>query len=123
MVNVQSVKQLNNGIAELTKATTYSVKPSELVDEKGADWLHELHTQCDKLRFIASGGLVKQAIAKAKSNENDIEIDVKTIAIDDYDWNKEKRGYEPKNYDEENAWLAAQPPPVMPEGFVESDFF
>jgi plasmid rolling circle replication initiator protein Rep len=123
MVNVQSVKQLNNGIAELTKATTYSVKPSELVDEKGADWLHELHKQCDKLRFIASGGLVKQAIAKAKSNVKDNEIDVETIAKDDYDWNKEKRGYELKKDDAFDAWLATQPTePILPAGFVESDF-
>lgn len=123
MVNVQAVKQLTNGIAELTKATTYSVKPSELVDEKGADWLHELHTQCDKLRFIASGGLVKQAIAKAKSNAKAVEIDVETIAADDYDWDKEKRGYELKKDDAFDAWLATQPTePILPVGFVESDF-
>jgi plasmid rolling circle replication initiator protein Rep len=122
MVNVQAVKELNSGIAELTKATTYSVKPSELVDEKGADWLHELHTQCDKLRFIASGGLVKQAIAKSKSNAKDIEIDVETITKDDYDWNKEKRGYELHKDEAFDTWLATQPPSVLPDGFVESDF-
>lgn len=122
MVNVQAVKELNSGIAELTKATTYSVKPSELVDEKGADWLHELHKQCDKLRFIASGGLVKQAIAKSKSNAKDIEIDVETIAADDYDWNKEKCGYELHKDEAFDAWLANQPPSVLPDGFVESDF-
>ena len=122
MVNVQAVKELNSGIAELTKATTYSVKPSELVDEKGADWLHELHKQCDKLRFIASGGLVKQAIAKAKSTVKEIEIEVETIAADDYDWNKEKRGYELKKDDAFDAWLAIQPQPILPDGFVESDF-
>jgi hypothetical protein len=122
MVNVQAVKELNSGIAELTKATTYSVKPSELVDENGADWLHELHKQCDKLRFIASGGLVKQAIAKAKSTVKEIEIDVETIAADEYDWNKEKRGYELKNEEAFDEWLAIQPPPILPDGFVESDF-
>jgi plasmid rolling circle replication initiator protein Rep len=123
MANVQSVKQLNNGIAELTKATTYSVKPSELVDENGADWLHELHKQCDKLRFIASGGLVKQAIAKAKTIENDDEIEVETIAADDYDWNKEKRGYELKKDEAFDTWLATQPTePILPDGFVENDF-
>ena len=122
MVNVQAVKELNSGIAELTKATTYSVKPSELVDEKGADWLHELHTQCDKLRFIASGGLVKQAIAKSKSTEKEIEIDVETIARDDYDWNKDENRYELKKDDAFDAWLATQPPSVLPDGFVESDF-
>jgi plasmid rolling circle replication initiator protein Rep len=94
MVNVQAVKELNNGIAELTKATTYSIKPSDLVDENGADWLHELHTQCDKLRFIASGGLVKQAIAKAKSEVKDFEADVETIAKDDYEWQKAAKRYE-----------------------------
>ena len=124
MVNVQAVKQLNNGIAELTKATTYSVKPSELVDERGADWLHELHKQCDKLHFIASGGLVKQAIAKEKSNAKDVEIEVETIAKDDYDWNKEKRGYELKKDDDFDVRSAKQPTePILPNGFVESDFW
>lgn len=121
LVNVQSVKELNRGIAELTKVTTYSVKPSELVDEKGADWLHELHKQCDKLRFIASGGLAKQAIAKAKSNAKEIETE--TIAKDDYDWKKEKRGYELKKDDDFDSWLATQPTAqIFPAGFVESDF-
>jgi soluble P-type ATPase len=122
MVNVQAVKELNSGIAELTKATTYSVKPSELVDENGADWLHELHKQCDKLRFIASGGLVKQAIAKAKDDAKDMEIDVETIAADNYDWNKEKIAYELQKDEAFDEWLANKSPSVLPEGFVESDF-
>ena len=84
--------------------------------------MHELHKQCDKLRFIASGGLVKQAIAKAKSTVKEIEIEVETIAADDYDWNKEKRGYELKKDDAFDAWLAIQPQPILPDGFVESDF-
>jgi plasmid rolling circle replication initiator protein Rep len=123
MVNVQAVKELNNGIAELTKATTYSVKPSELVDEKGADWLHELHTQCDKLRFIASGGLVKQAIAKAKSNEKDIEIDVETIEAAEYDWSKDEKRYEMKNEEAFDEWLAIQPPVGLPAGLTEDDIW
>lgn len=123
MVNVQAVKQIDKGIAELTKVTTYSVKPSELVDERGADWLHELHKQCDKLRFIASGGLVKQAIAKTKSEVEDFEADVETIAKDDFEWNKSKRGYELKKDDDFDAWLATQPTESsLPVGFSESDF-
>lgn len=118
MVNVQAVKQIDKGIAELTKVTTYSVKPSELVDERGADWLHELHAQIDKLRFIASGGLVKQAIAKGKNEVKFDENDVETIAKDDFDWNKEKRGYELKKYDEISPDLQK-----LPDGLSESDFF
>ena len=123
MVNVQAVKELDSGIAEVTKATTYSVKPSKLVNKNGADWLHEYHKQCDKLRFIASGGLVKQELAKAKSAVEDFETDVETIAKDDYDWNKEKRGYELKKDDAFDEWLATQPTePILPVGFNESDF-
>jgi hypothetical protein len=93
-VNVQAVDSMLKGIQELTKATTYSVKPSELVDENGADWLHELHRQCDKLRFIASGGLVKKAIATAKENVIDVEIDGEIIESSDYAWQKAAKRYE-----------------------------
>jgi plasmid rolling circle replication initiator protein Rep len=93
-VNVQAVDSMLKGIQELTKATTYSVKPSELVDENGANWLHELHRQCEKLRFIASGGLVKKAIATAKENVIDVEIDGEIIESSDYAWQKAAKRYE-----------------------------
>ena len=65
-VNVKAVKatldekgrkQLDKAICETLK---YSVKPSDLALErdKGA-WLHEMTKQVHKMRFIATGGVLK----------------------------------------------------------------
>ncbi|MCW8602951.1 protein rep, partial [Acinetobacter baumannii] len=50
-------KQLDKAICETLK---YSVKPSDLALEgdKGA-WLHEMTKQVHKMRFIATGGVLK----------------------------------------------------------------
>lgn len=53
----QNKAKLHDAILETFK---YSVKPSDLLayDDKGA-WLHEITRQTHKMRFIASGGVLK----------------------------------------------------------------
>ena len=64
-VNVKAVKATldEKGRKQLDKALEtlkYSVKPSDLALEgdKGA-WLHEMTKQVHKMRFIATGGVLK----------------------------------------------------------------
>lgn len=68
VVDVRAVKRpssadrsaLEGAIAEVTKAASYSVKPSELRLDDG--WIVELHDQQSKLRFFSAGGELKQAL-------------------------------------------------------------
>ena len=65
-VNVKAVKatlmkkDASNSIKQSVKTLKYSVKPSDLALErdKGA-WLHEMTKQVHKMRFIATGGVLK----------------------------------------------------------------
>ena len=61
-VNVKTVKafadnQLDKAICETLK---YSVKPSDLALESDSGaWLHEMTRQTHKMRFVATGGVLK----------------------------------------------------------------
>ena len=66
-VNVESRKKplwTKRGVSNWTKQSVkqlkYSVKPSDLAlgGDKGA-WLHEMTKQVHKMRFIATGGVLK----------------------------------------------------------------
>ena len=84
---------LRHAVAETLK---YSVKPSDMRD----DWLIELTKQVYKLRFIASGGALKNILREAEETEQDLLLaDSKT---DDetqepelfFDWRRDVKRYE-----------------------------
>jgi plasmid rolling circle replication initiator protein Rep len=73
VVDIRTVKRkpgsdeapLRHAIAETLK---YSVKPSDMTDE----WLIELTKQVYRLRFIASGGVLKDILREAEETERDL---------------------------------------------------
>ena len=76
IVHVQAVKTksrlsslselpLHRAIAETLK---YAVKPSDMHD----DWLIELTRQVHHLRFIASGGVLKNVLREGEETESDL---------------------------------------------------
>lgn len=98
---------VKNAIAETLK---YAVKPSDLVGDgskKANEWFFELTRQTFKLRFISSGGALKNAfksedsmtdddLVNTSDNEDDIgEVDERRIAFT-YQKNKSKYIYAPQ---------------------------
>jgi plasmid rolling circle replication initiator protein Rep len=72
VVDIRTVKQkpgsdspLRNAISETLK---YAVKPSDMSD----DWLLELTRQVHKLRFIASGGVLKNILRESDETDQDL---------------------------------------------------
>lgn len=57
----------------------YSVKPSDMIGSgtrKDNDWFYELTRQCYKLRFVASGGALKDALKRDDEINNDDLINI-----------------------------------------------
>ena len=54
------------GIHEVVKLATYSTKPEEM--DVSEDWFYEFHRQVSGLRFLATGGVVKDVLRKRKPN-------------------------------------------------------
>jgi plasmid rolling circle replication initiator protein Rep len=84
---------LRRAVAETLK---YSVKPEDLTDR---DWLLELTKQVFKLRFIASGGALRDVLRETEETERDL-----LLADEDaegeggepdiwFDWRREVRRY------------------------------
>jgi len=72
IVHVQAIKNrrgsehpLRGAIAETLK---YSTKPEDLMDRK---WLLELTSQVHKLRFIGSGGLLKEVLRESEEETDE----------------------------------------------------
>lgn len=75
-VDIRTVKKRHRNAVEsdytalqsaVVETLKYSVKPSDLLstgvfDTVSVDWLHELTRQTHKLRFIATGGVLKNAL-------------------------------------------------------------
>lgn len=79
------------------EALKYSTKPGDLVADAG--WLEELTRQTYRLRFIAAGGVLREAIRERESSEKDL------LLADDpdgeksepelfFDWQRHRRQYE-----------------------------
>ena len=100
-VRIQTVKpkvkgdgqsSLRNAVAETLK---YSVTPEDMLDR---DWLIELTRQVHRLRFIASGGALKDILRETEETEQDL-----LLADDDgegggdpelfFDWRREIKRY------------------------------
>lgn len=69
-VHIKPVKALDGGLLEVIKTAAYSVKASEL--EAAPDWFLEYHRQTHKLRFFATGGLVKEYLTIDEKPADDI---------------------------------------------------
>lgn len=67
IVDVRRAKGDSKTIAEAVK---YSIKPDDLTSD--ADWLIELTCQTYKLRFISTGGILKDAIKEFERSEKDL---------------------------------------------------
>jgi len=82
---------LRAAIAETLK---YAVKPEDLLDR---DWLIELTRQVHKLRFIASGGALKDILRETEESDEDLMLlDEDGEASDPsifFDWRREIKRY------------------------------
>jgi hypothetical protein len=84
---------LRRAVSETLK---YSVKPEDLTDK---DWLLELTRQVFKLRFIASGGVLKDILRETEETERDLLLadeDGEGEASDPelfFDWRREIKRY------------------------------
>ena len=101
------------GIQEVVKLATYSTKPEEM--DVSEDWFYEFHRQVSGLRFLATGGIVKDVLREkeaerkreriAKGQPADEPEEADDIAQDGQDsegdvisskildWNKPRRQY------------------------------
>lgn len=53
------------GIQEVVKLATYSTKPEEM--DVSEDWFYEFHRQVSGLRFLATGGIVKDVLREKEA--------------------------------------------------------
>jgi len=87
IVHVQAVKSKSrlSGLSELplrraiSETLKYAVKPSDMKD----DWLIELTRQVHHLRFIASGGILKDVLREGEETEKDLLLADDPSATDD----------------------------------------
>lgn len=73
-------EDLTSGILEVTK---YSVKPADMVDDP--DFLYGITEQCHKLRFIGTGGCLKNIFKDGSKTENEIDDDDMLLKKEDSD--------------------------------------
>lgn len=68
IVDIRAVKgELGDAVKETLK---YSVKPSDMVADP--EWFLEYHRQVHKLRFLASGGVLKDVLREAEASNDDL---------------------------------------------------
>jgi plasmid rolling circle replication initiator protein Rep len=104
LVKSADVETMREAVGEVLK---YAVKPSDVLSEENkeesSNWFLELTRQTHKLRFIASGGVLKDVFKDEKSNEDLIYTEGnQPNKIDDEDkklvfkWNDDKKKYRRK---------------------------
>jgi len=106
ITDIRMVKAKLNGeanksaIAEAAAETLkYAVKPSDMV--KDPEWFHELTRQVHKLRFVSTGGVLKD-LFKEDTSEKDLlllseeEDTDKELRILNYNWFKKDKNYKRK---------------------------
>lgn len=69
-VHIKPVKILHGGLLEVIKTAAYSVKAEEI--EAAPAWFVEYHRQTHKLRFFATGGMVKEYLTIDEEPADDI---------------------------------------------------
>lgn len=104
LVKSADVETMREAVGEVLK---YAVKPSDVLDdadeEASAKWFIELTRQTHKLRFIASGGALKDVFKDEKSNEELIHTEGDQPSEADaeeeklvFNWNSSKKKYRRK---------------------------
>ncbi len=104
LVKSVDVETMREAVGEVLK---YAVKPSDVLDgaddEDSAKWFLELTRQTHKLRFIASGGALKDVFKEEKSNEELIHTEGDQSSEADegeeklfFSWNSGKKKYRRK---------------------------
>jgi len=97
MVNIKPVKPKKEGTDGLREAISetlkYSVKPSDMVADN--DWFYELTRQIKGLRFIATGGVLKNVLKDVDIELGDAaeETETRTGQTYEFDWSKDYRRY------------------------------
>ena len=97
VVDIRAIKgDVERATAETLK---YSAKPSDLISD--AEWLVELTRQTHKLRFMATGGILKNAISEQEKSEEELLLLEQNNGDDDaeksklyFDWHRVSRHYE-----------------------------
>lgn len=87
---------LQSAISETLK---YSVKPSDLTDDR--DWMLEMTRQVHKLRFIASGGSLKDVLKEGEETDEDLALAGEKTGKDDgkrtaFAWDRPVKKYRRK---------------------------
>ncbi len=100
IVTTANVENMRSAVAETLK---YSVKPSDAIggEAEAAQWFLELTKRVHQLRFIASGGALKNVFKNVKAKDNLIPADEEQKKIADgkeyinvsFNWNSRKKVY------------------------------
>jgi plasmid rolling circle replication initiator protein Rep len=103
LVKSVDVETMKEAVGEVLK---YAVKPSDILndadEENAAKWFIELTRQTHKLRFIASGGILKDVFKDEKSNNDLIHTvgDQPSVVEEEeklfFRWNSSKKKYRRK---------------------------
>jgi hypothetical protein len=100
VVDIRTVKGNGDGIKKaICETLKYSVKPTDMTDDP--EWFLEYTRQTHKLRFIATGGILKKILKtdKPETNEDLLLADNPTDTPESdeqllrFDWNKPTRKY------------------------------
>jgi plasmid rolling circle replication initiator protein Rep len=99
VIDIRTVKGNGDGIKKAVCETLkYSVKPSDMTDDPA--WFLEYTRQTHKLRFIATGGILKKVLKVEKETNEDLLLGDTPADNQDtdepllrFDWNKPTRKY------------------------------
>jgi len=104
VVDVRMVKPKKgsdkSAIAEAVAETLkYAVKPADMISDP--EWFKELTRQVNKLRFISTGGILKDLFKEETTDEellllSDEEETDKELRILNYNWFKNEKNYKRK---------------------------
>lgn len=99
VVHIQAVKGAGSSdsiMRAVRETLKYSVKPSDM--KVDAPWFLELTSQLRKLRFVASGGVLKNVLRPGEESEKDLLLLRDAPASDEkasmfFDWKREQKRY------------------------------
>lgn len=102
-VDIRTVKPKRAGMTDfealsgaVQETLKYAVKPSDMTDDP--DWFLEMTKQVHKKRFIATGGVLKDALRVTEETEEDLLVEAQGTGEESqkriaFAWNTDKRKY------------------------------